>query len=85
MRATIHGDRHDAPGHLKWARECFLTLPDVRVFIIDGVRNGAGSNGYTGVNEVRLRNGRVVREGLHTTLSDMRLRKNARSARARWV
>jgi superfamily II DNA or RNA helicase len=30
---------------LKWARECFLTLPEVRVFIIDGVRNGAGSNG----------------------------------------
>jgi hypothetical protein len=69
---------------LKWARECFLTLPNVRVFIIDGVRNGAGSNGYTGVNEVRLRNGRIVREGLHTTLSDMRLRKDARSARARW-
>lgn len=69
---------------LKWARECFLTLPHVRVFIIDGVRNGVASNGYTGVNEVRLRNGRVVREGLHTTLSDMRLRKNYRSARARW-
>jgi superfamily II DNA or RNA helicase len=69
---------------LKWARECFLTLPHVRVFIIDGLRNGTGSNGYTGVNEVRLRNGRIVREGLHTTLSDMRLRKDARSARARW-
>jgi len=69
---------------LKWARECFLTLPHVRVFIIDGIRNGVGSNGFTGVNEVRLRNGRIVREGLHTTLSDMRLRKDAGSARARW-
>jgi len=68
----------------KWARECFLTLPRVRVFLIDGVRNGVGSNGHSGVNEVRLRNGRVVREGLRTTLSDLRLRKTAPSARARW-
>ena len=68
----------------KWARECFLTLPGVRVFMIDGVRNGVGSNGLTGVNEVRFRNGRVVREGLKTTLSDMRLAKTHRSARARW-
>lgn len=68
----------------KWARECFLTLPTVRVFMIDGVRNCVGSNGFTGVNEVRFRNGRVVREGLKTTLSDMRLAKTHRSARARW-
>ena len=68
----------------KMARECFLTLPRVRVFLIDGVRNGVGSNGFTGVNEVRLRNGRIVREGLHTTLSDLRLPKQYRSARARW-
>jgi len=66
----------------KWMRECFLTLPRVRVFVIDGVRNGVSSNGYTGVNEVRFRNGRIVREGLQTTLSDIRLRKHARSARA---
>jgi hypothetical protein len=68
----------------KMARECFLTLPRVRVFLIDGVRNGVASNGFAGVNEVRLRNGRVVREGLQTTLSDLRLRKQYRSARARW-
>src|SRR5687768_2393969 len=66
----------------KWARECFLTLPEVRVFMIDGVRKGVGSNGFTGVNEVRFRNGRVVREGLKTTLSDMRLAKTHRSSRA---
>ncbi len=68
----------------KWARECFLTLPGVRVFFIDGVRNGVSSSGYTGVNEVRLRSGRIVREGLKTTLSELRLAKRHRSARARW-
>jgi len=75
-----------APPHvvMKWARECFLTLPRVRVFLIDGIRNGVGSNGHTGVNELRLRRGAVVREGLHTTLSELRLSKNHRSARARW-
>jgi hypothetical protein len=36
------------------------------------------------VNEVRLRNGRIMREGLQTTLSDVRLRKQHRSARAQW-
>ncbi len=68
----------------KWSRECFLTIPGVRVFVIDGVRNGVGSNGFTGVNEVRLRNGRIVREGLRTTLSEIRLAGNQRSARAKW-
>ena len=68
----------------KWCREVLLTLPGVRVFLIDGLRNGASSNGHTGVNEVRLRNGHIIREGLHTTLTDMRLRKQAKSARARW-
>lgn len=68
----------------KWSRECFQTLPHVRVFVIDGLRNGCGSNGWTGVNEVRLRHGEIVREGLQTTLSELRLRRDARSARARW-
>src|SRR5713226_2425320 len=69
---------------MKWCREALLTLPRVRVFLIDGVRNGVGSNGHTGVNEVRLRNGRIVREGLQATLSDLRLRKQFTSARVRW-
>jgi superfamily II DNA or RNA helicase len=75
------------PPHLvtKWSKECHLTLPGVRVFLVDGVRNGVGSNGFAGVNEVRLRNGRIVREGLRTTLSEVRLAKNHRSARARWL
>jgi hypothetical protein len=70
---------------MKWCRECLLTLPRVRVFLIDGIRNGVGSNGHTGVNEVRLRNGRIVREGLQTTLSELRLRQKSKSARARWA
>jgi superfamily II DNA or RNA helicase len=69
---------------LKWARECFLTIPGVRVFLIDGVRNGVASHGYSGVNEVRLRGGHIRREGLKTTLSDIRLAKQERSARERW-
>jgi hypothetical protein len=70
---------------MKWARECFLTVPGVRVFVIDGVRNGVASNGHTGVNEVRFRQGRVEREGLKTTLSDLRLAQGYRSARERWA
>src|SRR5436309_7317216 len=68
----------------KWCREAMSTLPGIRVFVIDGCRNGVASNGFTGVNEVRLRHGRVIREGLKTTLSDMRLAKRHRSARSRW-
>ncbi len=68
----------------KWAREAFLTLPRVRVFFIDGLRTPTSSAGHAGVNEVRLRHGRIVREGLRTTLTELRLRKMARSARERW-
>jgi len=68
----------------KWCREAIMTLPGVRVFVIDGCRNGLASNGFAGVNEVRLRNGRIVREGLKTTLSSIRLAKGHRSAKARW-
>jgi hypothetical protein len=68
----------------KWAREAFLTLPRIRVFFIDGLRTPTSSAGHAGVNEVRLRHGRIVREGLRTTLTELRLRKTARSARERW-
>jgi hypothetical protein len=68
----------------KWAREAFLTLPRVRVFFIDGLRTPTSSAGHAGVNEVRLRHGRIVREGLRTTLTELRLRKSARTARQRW-
>jgi superfamily II DNA or RNA helicase len=63
-----------SPPHLveKWARETFLTLPKVRVFLIDGMRNSGNPREPHGVNEVRLRCGEIVREGLHTALSEMR-------------
>jgi hypothetical protein len=68
----------------KWAREAFLTLPRVRVFFIDGLRTPTSSVGNVGVNEVRLRHGRIIREGLRTTLTELRQRKTARTARHRW-
>jgi Helicase conserved C-terminal domain len=68
----------------KWAREALRTLPRVRVFFIDGLRAQTRANGHAGVNEVRLRHGRIVREGLRTTLTELRLRKTARTARERW-
>ena len=37
-----------------------------------------------GVNELRFHNGKVRRDGLKTTLSDLRLAKGHRSARERW-
>ncbi|MHB8527501.1 MAG: DEAD/DEAH box helicase family protein, partial [Candidatus Acidiferrales bacterium] len=68
----------------KWAREAFLTLPRVRVFFIDGLRTPTSSAGHAGVNEVRLRHDRIVREGLRTTLTELRLRKMACTVRQRW-
>jgi hypothetical protein len=68
----------------KWCREAILTLPRVRVFIIDGLRTPTNSNSHHGVNEVKLRNKRIVREGLRTSLSELRLRKTSPSARKRW-
>jgi len=75
------------PPHLveKWAREAFLTLPGVRVFLIDDLRNGGDENKSHGVNEVRLRQGHIVREGFQTTLSELRLRRQSPSSRKRWL
>ena len=63
-----------APPHLveKWAREAFLTLPRVRVFLIDDIRNGGNVREPHGINEVRLRRSEIVREGMHTSLSELR-------------
>lgn len=33
---------------------------------------------------MKLRHGKIVREGLHTTLTDLRLRKKYATARERW-
>lgn len=68
----------------KWARETLLTLPRARVFVIDGLRTPTSAKGHYGVNEVRLRKGRIVREGLQTSLTELRLRKTSTSARKRW-
>ncbi len=74
-----------APPHLttKWARESLQTIPRARVFLIDGLRDGA-LRCRNGIQEARLRRRQVVREGLKTTLTDLRLPKNYTSARARW-
>src|SRR6266545_4972287 len=63
-----------APPHLveKCARETFLTLPRVRVFLIDDMRNGGDPREPHGINEVRLRRGEIVRQGMHTTLPELR-------------
>jgi superfamily II DNA or RNA helicase len=53
--------------------------------MIDDFRNGGEENKAHGVNEVRFRKGIIVREGLHTTLSELRLRRDAASSRQRWV
>jgi hypothetical protein len=74
------------PPHIvaKWAREAFQTIPDIRVFLIDSLRNGAPENSPHGVNEVRMKRGAIVREGLRTSLTDLRLRERYPSARDRW-
>ena len=68
----------------KWCRETLATVPRVRVFIIDGLRAPTCAKAHYGVNEVKLRNGRIVREGLKTSLTELRLRKASASARQRW-
>ena len=74
------------PGHLtaKMARETFQTLPRVGVFFIDALRDRVRNGFPSGINEVKLRYGKIVREGFHTTLTDLRLRKDYRTARQRW-
>jgi len=52
--------------------------------MVDSLRAPSKSETPSGVNEVRLRHGRIAREGFHTTLTDLRLRKQYKTARARW-
>jgi superfamily II DNA or RNA helicase len=63
-----------APPHLvlKWGRETIQTLPTVRVFLIEDMRNGGNPREPHGIHEARLRRGEIVREGMHTTLADLR-------------
>jgi hypothetical protein len=70
----------------KTAREILRTIPGARTYVIDSLRScRQGQSGPQGVNELRLRNGRIVRDGVHTTLTDMRLRGKYRTAWDRWV
>jgi hypothetical protein len=88
----VHSDGHPyaalamVPPHLveKWSREAILTVPGIRVFMVDDLRNGGDAKIPHGVNQVRLQGKRIVRKGLHTTLTDLRLRKSSKSARDRW-
>jgi hypothetical protein len=49
------------------------------------LRNGGDEKRSHGVNEVRLRQSRIVREGLHMTLSELPLRRDSPSFRKRWL
>ncbi len=67
----------------KWCREILITVPGARVFLVDSLRTSS-SSGPHGVNEVKYRNGRIVREGFHTTLTQMRLAMHCKTAKDRW-
>ncbi len=70
----------------KTAREILQTIPGAKVYVIDSLRSKRpGQAGPHGVNEFRLRNGRIIRDGVHTTLTEMRLRGKHKSAWDRWV
>src|ERR1035438_8876432 len=70
----------------KSAREILQTIPGARTYVIDSLRSlRPGQTGPQGVNQLRLRNGRIVRDGVHTTLTDMRLRGKYKSPWDRWV
>jgi len=70
----------------KTAREILQTIPGARTYVIDSLRSQRpGQTGPQGVNELRLRNGRIVRDGVHTTLPNTRLRGKYKSAWDRWV
>ena len=62
------------PPHLpkKWAREVFMTIPNVRVFLIEDMRNNGDPRKPHGVVEVVYRNGKIERKGLGFTLSQLR-------------
>jgi hypothetical protein len=62
------------PSHIakKWAREAIQTIPFVRTFLIEDMRNGGDPCQPHGVLEVRLRKGRVVYEGMELSLSELR-------------
>ena len=58
------------PSHIakKWAREAIKTIPFARTFLVEDMRNGGDPKLAHGVCEVRLRNGRIVYEGMQLSL-----------------
>ena len=62
------------PSHLgkKWAREAIQTIPFVRTFLVEDMRNGGDSKQPHGVCEVRLRKGKIIYDGLHVSLAELR-------------
>jgi hypothetical protein len=62
------------PSHIakKWAREAIQTIPFVRTFLVEDMRNGGDPRQPHGVLEVRLRKGRVAYEGMQLTLAELR-------------
>jgi hypothetical protein len=62
------------PSHIthKWAREALLTIPRARAFLIEDMRNGGDPKKPHGICEVKLSKGRIVYEGKHLMLADMR-------------
>ena len=62
------------PPHLpkKWAREVFMTLPNVRVFIVYDMRNNGDIKKPHGMTEVVYEKGKIVHKGLKVTLSQLR-------------
>ena len=62
------------PPHLvkKWAREAIMTIPGVRCFFIEDLRNDGALNLPYGVNEVRLVGDLIKRTGYSTSLPKLR-------------
>jgi hypothetical protein len=62
------------PSHIakKWAREAIQTIPSVRTFPVEDMRNGGNPKQPHGVCEVRLRKGRIVYEGIQLSLAELR-------------
>ena len=62
------------PSHIakKWAREAIKTIPSVRTFLVEDMRNGGDPRQPHGVCEVRLRKGRIVYEGIQVSLAELR-------------
>ena len=62
------------PSHIakKWAREAIKTIPSVRTFLMEDIRNGGDPKQPHGVCEVRLRKGKAVYEACRSHCRDLR-------------